>query len=213
MSPVSIEKAYIFRITHIENVPWLLENGVHCRSSTERDPNFREIGNPDLIAKRARRIVPVAPGGSLSDYVPFYFTPHTPMLFNIKTGHHGTQQTPMSEIVILVSTLHKIVENGIRFVFTDRHAYLQAAQFKTDLVELDVIDWKILADRDFRRDPNDPGKIERYQAECLIYRRVPVSTFLGVACYNSQAESRLRGFLETAGLSLKTAVKPEWYFE
>jgi hypothetical protein len=54
--------------------------------------------------------------------------------------------------------------------------------------------------------------IERYQAESLIYRRVPVSTLLGVACYNPQAEGRVRGFFETTGVSLKTAVKPDWYF-
>ncbi len=212
MSQICIEKAYIFRITHIDNVPWLLENGVHCRNSTERDPNFREIGNPDLITKRTSRIVPVAPGGSLSDYVPFYFTPHSPMLLNIKTGYNGMRQTPMPDIAILVSSLHKMAEDQVPFVFTDRHAYLQAAQFKTDLADLHVIDWKILAARDFKRDPNDPGKMERYQAESLIYRRVPVSTLLGVGCYNPQAERRVRSFFETTGVSLKTAVKPDWYF-
>jgi hypothetical protein len=212
MSQICIEKAYIFRITHIENVPWLLENGIHCRNSNERDPNFREIGNPDLITKRTNRVVPVGPGGTLSDYVPFYFTPHSPMLLNIKTGYNGMRQTLMSEIVILVSSLHRVAEDRLSFVFTDRHAYLQAAQFKTDLNDLNVVDWKILAARDFKRDPNDPGKIERYQAESLLHRRVPVSTLLGLACYNLQADERVRGFFEAVGVSLRTAVKPDWYF-
>jgi hypothetical protein len=212
MSQIGIEKAYIFRVTHIENVPWLLENGIHCRNSTERDPHFHAIGNPDLIVKRTNRIVPAGPGGTLSDYVPFYFTPRSPMLLNIKTGYNGMRQTPMPEIVVLVSSLHKVAKDQLLFVFTDRHAYLQAAQFKTDLADLDVVDWKILAARDFRRDPNDPGKVERYQAEALIHRRVPVSTLLGLACYNSQAEKRARGFFEATGVSLKTAVKPDWYF-
>ena len=212
MSQICIDKAFIFRITHSENVPWLLENGIHCRNSNERDPNFHEIGNPDLITKRMNRVVPVGPGGTLSDYVPFYFTPHSPMLFNIKTGYNNMRKTPMSEIVILVSSLHRVAENQLSFVFTDRHAYLRAAQFKTDLDDLDVVDWKILAARDFKRDPNDPGKIERYQAEALIHGQVPVSTLLGLACYNSRAEERVRGFLETVGVSLKTVVKPDWYF-
>jgi hypothetical protein len=174
MSRISIENAYIFRITHIENVPWLLANGIHCRNSPNRDPNFRNIGNPDLISKRARRVVPVGPGGTLSDYVPFYFTPSSPMLYNIKTGYNGMRQTPMAQIVILVSSLHKVAADGLPFVFTDRHAYLQAAEFKSDLNDLSVIDWQILANRDFRRDTNDPGKIERYQAEALVHACVPV---------------------------------------
>ena len=54
MSSLSPEKALIFRITHIANVPWILANGLHCRSSAAQDPDFVEIGNPDLIDKRRR---------------------------------------------------------------------------------------------------------------------------------------------------------------
>jgi len=127
MSSISPEKALIFRITHIENVPWIIANGLHCGNSATLDPNYREIGNPELIVKRANRAVPIPPGGTLSDYIPFYFTPCSPMLFNIKTGHNGMKQTPMPEIALLVSSLHKLADQGISFVFTDRHAYLRTA--------------------------------------------------------------------------------------
>jgi ssDNA thymidine ADP-ribosyltransferase DarT-like protein len=202
----------IFRITHIDNVPWLLTNGVQCRNSDQIDPNFVAIGCPDLIDRRRHRIVPIAPKGTLSDYVPFYFTPHSPMLLNIKTGRNGVQQRHMSEIVILVSSLRRAAELGLPFVFTNRHAFTNAAEYFSDLDKLGEIDWKILRARDFKKDLNDPGKMERYMAEALIYRQVPVSTLLGLACYNSGAEERVRGFLRAAGLSLKTAVKPDWYF-
>ena len=65
---------------------------MHCRNSTIRDPNFVPIGNADLIDKRHTRQVRCPPGGTLSDYVPFYFTPFTPMLLNIKTGFNGVRQ-------------------------------------------------------------------------------------------------------------------------
>jgi hypothetical protein len=104
MFTLTPDKAWIFRITHIDNVPWLLTKGVHCRNSGRVALNYREIGNPDLIGKRAHRVVPIPPGGTLSDYVPFYFTPHSPMLLNIKTGYGGMRKTPMSDIVILVSS-------------------------------------------------------------------------------------------------------------
>ena len=108
MAFLTPEKALIFRMTHIANVPWILDHGLHCRSSEIRDPNFCEIGNPDLIDKRARRVLPIAPGGTLSDYVPFYFTPATPMLLNIKTGYNGIRQTPMPEIAIFVSSVRRL---------------------------------------------------------------------------------------------------------
>lgn len=105
MVEVCLEKTLIFRITHIDNVPWILENGLHCETSSTRDDNFRAIGNPGIIDKRRSKAVPKHPGGTLSDYIPFYFTPHSMMLYNIKTGYNGLTQFPMSEIAIIVSSL------------------------------------------------------------------------------------------------------------
>jgi hypothetical protein len=34
------EKGLIFRITHRDNVPWILKNGMHARNGDEFDPNF-----------------------------------------------------------------------------------------------------------------------------------------------------------------------------
>lgn len=212
MSKISQENAYIFRITHIDNVPWLLKNGINCRNSQLIASNFREIGNPELIDKRSRRVVPINPGGTLSDYVPFYFTQYSPMLLNIKTGYNGVKQMPMGDIVILVSTLHRMAESGVRFIFTDRHAYPTAAQYKSDMSDLNMIDWKIIASRDFKRDPEDPGKIERYMAEALIHEHVPISTLIGIACYDDRSEGMLSDMMQAAGVSLTIKVKPDWFF-
>ena len=89
---LTAERAFIFRIVHRNNLPWILANGLHCRSSLVIDPHYVDIGNPDLIGKRNARAVPIAPGGTLSNYVPFYFTPRSPMLLNIKTGYNGVRQ-------------------------------------------------------------------------------------------------------------------------
>src|SRR5262249_40870245 len=95
------KKALIFRITHRDNIPWILDNGLHCKSSKMTDPHYVEIGNPELISRRSHRAVPTPPDGMLSDYVPFYFTPFSPMLLNIKTGYGGIPKRRNDEIVIL----------------------------------------------------------------------------------------------------------------
>jgi len=133
---LNIEKALIFRISHRDNLPWVLRNGLHCRSSNRIDPDFVSIGNADLIANRHYHAVPVAPGGSLSDYIPFYFTPLSMMLYDIKTGYRGVRQRRNDEIVILVSSLRKLEKDGIRFLFTDRHAYLGYACYYDNLDDL-----------------------------------------------------------------------------
>lgn len=205
-------KALVFRIVHRDNVPWILDNGLHCRNSPVMDPKFVPIGNADLIQKRVSRVVPCPPNGTLSDYIPFYFTPHSIMLLNIKTGWNGIQQRENAEIVVLVSTLHRLQELEQPFVFTDRHAYLTTASFYTDLARLDQIDWKILRNRDFKRTANDPGKVERYQAEALAYRHLPIGTIIGLGCYNNEVADTLKAQLADRKLDTTVVVRPGWYF-
>jgi len=211
MSILTAEKALIFRITHVSNVPWILANGLHCSNSPQSDPNYIQIGNVDLIARRATRIVPIPPGGSLSDYVPFYFTPFSPMLYNIKTGYNGVTKRAMDEIAILVSSLREMQKHGVAFVFTDRHAYLQTAEFHNDLAELDRIDWPKLQARDFRRNPDDPGKVERYQAEALIYQSLPVAAILGIICHREDERRKIEHSCGNLGVQAKVLCKPGWY--
>ncbi len=68
---LSSSKALIFRIIHRDNLLWILDNGLHARNGALFDPNYRNIGNPDLIHKRSRRLVPIEPDGMLSDYIPY----------------------------------------------------------------------------------------------------------------------------------------------
>lgn len=212
MLELTQEKALIFRITHLDNLPWLLQNGVQSRNSPNHNPNFREIGNPDLISKRHFRQVDLPPHGTLSDYVPFYFTPHSPMLLNIKTGYQGMRQTPMPEIAILVTSLRKLQEQGVPFLFTDRHAYLAAAQYSNDLKDLNRIDWALLRSRNFKKSGDDPSRGERYQAEALVHRQVPISALLGIACHGPQQQESVAALVKSAGVEIRVVSRPEWYF-
>ncbi len=208
---LSPEAALIFRITHVDNVRWMIRNGICCRNSELADPDYRQIGDADVIDKRHSRQVPIPPGGALSDYVPFYFTPWTPMLYNIVTGHRGVPGQPRSAIVILVASLRALSKRGVRFLFTDRHALRVTAYFSDDLTDLHRLDWKLLGSKDFRRDPEDPDKLERYQAEALIYRHVPADALTGIACYDRDTKTRIEVLAAEEGVPLRVSARPEWY--
>jgi hypothetical protein len=207
------EKALIFRITHRDNVPWILRNGLHCQSSGNADPDFVAIGNPELIGLRLNREVEIPPGGTLADYVPFYFTPYSPMLLNIRTGYAGIRQRKNDEIVVLVSSLSALATHGVRYVYTDRHAYLQTATFFDDVRQLGgVVDFDLLQRRDFARDPERPDKKERYQAEALAYRFVPVDALLGIGCYSASIKTDLEAVCSACGVDVKIVHRSGWYF-
>ncbi|MDH1637608.1 MULTISPECIES: DarT ssDNA thymidine ADP-ribosyltransferase family protein [Aeromonas] len=97
------EKALIFRIVHRDNLEWILTHGLWAGNGQQQNPHWVHIGLPELIAKRARHPVPLAPYGVLNDYVPFYFTPFSPMLSNIHAGR-GVPRRENDEILILVSS-------------------------------------------------------------------------------------------------------------
>lgn len=202
------ERAYIFRISHIGNVELILRDGMNCRNMVT-SAHYIQIGNSDIIERRTSREVHIAPGGTLSDYVPFYFTPYSPMLYNIKTGY-GVIKRKNDDIVIFVSSLHSLVEHQVKFVFTDRHAYIPYAEFYSDIGNLDRINWSALQTRDFTR--SDRIRFEEYQAEALVYREMPFSALLGVATYNDVGKSVVENLALQYGVKLKVVATPNWYF-
>jgi hypothetical protein len=187
-----------------------LDNGLRCENSELVDPKYVSIGNQELIDRRRHRAVPVPPGGKLSDYIPFYFTPFSPMMYKIKTGHGGITKRNNDEIVILTSSLRLVAERGLPFLFTDRHAYLSTVQFFSNLDDLSKVDWAILQARDFRKD--DVDKFERYQAEALVYQYMPIDALLGIVCNTDSVAQRIESELRKRHINAKIAVKRDWYF-
>lgn len=206
------QKALVWRIVHKDNLPWILANGLHCANANVIDPNYVSIGNPDLIDKRRHRVVPEPPGGTLSDYIPFYFTPFSPMMMNIRSGRYGIKQRANYEIVILVSSLFHIQAQGIPFLFTNVHAYLGYAEYSSDPAKLANIDWNLLQNRDFRRDDEDPSKMDRYQAEALVYRHLPVNGLLGAICFTKDVQAMVEGCAHPHHPTFKVFTQPGWYF-
>lgn len=206
---INPEKALIFRIVHKDNLPEIPTDGCRSRSEAINRSGYVQIGNQELIARRESRPVPIAPGGTLGDYIPFYFTPSSPMLYNLKTGR-GVARRSMAEIVILVTSLPTLAKERVRFVFSDRHAYLKAAQFSNDLADLNGIIWEALQKRDFKRE--DADSFEKYQAEALVYRHLPIHALLGIVCHNEASRADAQSKVDAIGLGLTVVTRPDWYF-
>jgi hypothetical protein len=119
---------------------------------------------------------------------------------------------PNQEIAILISSLPRVKELGIPFVFTNQHAYPAAAEFFNDLSGLDSVDWPLLQSRDFKHDPDDPGKKERYQAEALIWKHLPLDGLVGVCCHNKTVESFVQTQIDQRELEIRAVVQPSWFF-
>ncbi len=207
------DNAFLFRIAHVANVAEVLaRGGLYSRNAAQADPNYVSIGSAELIDKRARREVPVSPGGVLNDYVPFYFTPRSIMMLNIVTGYGGVTKRAPSDLVLFTSSLHLLSDHGLPFVFTNQHAYPVDTDFFNDLGDLDRIDWPLLRSRNFKTDDRDPGKQVRYQAEALVHRHVPFEALRSIVCYDNAIREQIQALAEASGVEIGIKAAPALYF-
>ena len=113
----------------------------------------------------------------------------------------------------LVTSVQKIVEEGLRFVFTDRNAALRIADYGDDLEDLDdSVDWDLMEGRMWNNTDEEPDRQERRMAEFLVHDRVPWSAFIGVAARNDDKCRQVERALASVGAKVLVTPRPEWYF-
>jgi len=133
------------------------------------------------------------------------------MMKNIHSSR-GVQQRKNEEILILVSNLHHLHSLGLPFVFTNAHAFPDWTNYYDDIAQLSEIDWQLLQRRDFKRDPEDPKKMERYQAEALIFEHLPIQGILGIVCYTEALKQSIESQVKARALTLPVYARTKWYF-
>lgn len=189
-------------MTHIENIPHILEHGLCCASHEKAAPNFVPIGANTLISNRAKKQVPIERGGQLSDYIPFYFAGQTPMLYNIKNGYRGAVKRPQSEIVFVAIKFLELYEQGLKYVFTDRHAMLATANFYNSANDFQLLNWEAIETKDWN--PNKYGALlkEQKQSEFLAREYISIDLVRAICAYSDIEVQKVKSWVEEKGLRI-----------
>ncbi len=204
-----LEKTYLFRMTHIENVPHILQYGITHVVSVNANPKFVPIGDGSLIT--ARRDFTLKNGKRLGDYIPFYFGIRTPMLYVVQNGFNLVAPTPPENIVYCVCSVQKILDLKIDFVFTDGHAIdgFSSQYSVADIQNIEnILDWKAIKAK-YWRDDNDLDLKRRKEAEFLVLGDIPIDAIIGYGVYNEAAKEKLISF---GADETKVFIKENFYF-
>jgi hypothetical protein len=203
-------------MTRIERLPSVIEHGLlpdnTCR---RRQITGVEIGYDHIKQRRARRVVPCGAGGTLGDYVPFYFAPRSPMLYAITGGLVSAEAACTEQIVYLVSSTQTLRKAGLTVIASNRHAELGYAEMTDRDGDLDgdgFIDWPLMTATYWNNTSAAPDRKERRQAECLVHPHVPWQVIEGIATKTERARAQVERLLGTAGQSTPVVVSAEWYF-
>lgn len=204
----------VFHFTHVTHLGSILRHGLVADSRAHGDGLLEvEVGNLDIKGQRQRCPVPIAPGGAVADYVPFYFAPRSPMMFAIDRGNVPSYSGGCADLVYLVTTADRLWAGAESVLFTDRNAVLAFAEF-TDEIDMldDLVDWPLMPARYWANTPEDPERRERRMAECLVHRHVPWVAIDEVAAQSQRCAEDARAALASLGDATPVRVRPSWYF-
>src|SRR5690625_5018622 len=199
----------LYRITHFQNLDFILQNGLNCPYIQTQDTNYVNIGKKDIIDKRGAKPVRLKPSpGMIREYVTFYFCYRSPMLGSIKVGK-SDYKCSQSDIIYLVTDFEQIKKHGCEFVFTDGQALIVYSKFFDDESDFDKLDWEAIRSSQWGRNQSDNDKMRRKMAEFLVKDYVPTEAIIGIGVMNQQMVTQI---VTQAGASIPVIVKTNWYF-
>ena len=205
----------IFRIVHVDCLPTLLQRGgLHGSNHCPADGlPYRTIHNVEIQGVRHIRSIPCGPGGTLHDYVPFYFGYLSPMLLQLKTGRVAGYSEGQEPLVYLKTTVQAVEQAGIRFVFSDGHGIAAFTSWYDDSARLNEVDWNMVYERYWSDNVNDMDRQRRKQAEFLIYQTCPWNVIEEVGVLNQPMKTRVEGILSGfPAVQTVANIRNHWYY-
>jgi hypothetical protein len=199
---------------HVDNLGVCLGRGaLHAPNYVPNDGlPYRTIHRIDVQGKRRVHEIRRGPGGTIHDYVAFYFGPRSVMLYQLQTGWVGGYDEGQEPLIHLMSTCQAIEAAGRRYVFADGHGLARFTDWYDDLGQLGEVDWEAVYARHWHDTREDMDRQRRKQAEFLVHRSCPIDLITGIGVYNAAARDRVEAELEIRGVTRTVAVHPEWYY-
>jgi hypothetical protein len=168
-----------------------MQHGLVNSKSSQANPDYVQIGDSSLINTRKEIAAPDPPGGTLSDYIPFYLGPRSPMLYQIATGWEDIKKYPQEEIIYYISSVEKIKQHNLKYFFSDGHARSSTSTFYTEDFDFDKLDWDTIYATYWKSDENDLRRKEKKQSELLVKEYVPFSCIQYIGVFNKKAEEKV----------------------
>jgi hypothetical protein len=201
----------IYHFTDVANLASILNaDELRCHSTADCAV---DVADATIKSRRMSKRVPCGPGGTVGDYVPFYFAPRSPMLFRIQRGGVEGVSTDPARLVYVVSSTEAVVEAKCAYAFTDGNASAAFTEFHDDIDLLgDVVDWPLMNATMWANTPEDPDRRRRRGAEFLVHRALPFELVNELGVYDAEARSAVAAAATAADWEVDVRIRRDWYF-
>ncbi|MFD1628947.1 DUF4433 domain-containing protein [Pseudopedobacter beijingensis] len=208
-----LDKIWLYRILHINNMEYTLKNGLYHKNHEKADPGYINIGDQTLIQQRNDYPVDInPPNGLLGEYIPFYFGPLSPMLYNIYTGYRGVTRRPQQDIVYICCNLKDITDCCNEWCFTDGHAKNAITTFYNNLEHINLIDLDLAKQRYWNNTDDDFDRMRKKQAEFMVKYHIPANCIRNIVVYDKKAAEKIRNLVENLELEIEVHINPSGRF-
>lgn len=206
---------WIYHFTHRDNLAPILATGalVCDQICASQGLTVRSIAYQNIKIQRARILVEAGPGGPLSDYVPFYFGPRSPMLYTYANGNVTGVRADQDEIVYFVTSIDKITDANLAFVFTDGHPIKEPRAFYDNLASLSEVDHELMKAIYWADTDDDNDRKRRRQAEFLVHRQVPLPLIRYLGVRTEEMKAWAQKTIDSNGVRIGSIVRPGWYYK
>ena len=184
----------IYHITHVSKLPSIIANGGLLCDRAAQDLNLLNIGHNHIKERRLRKPVPVGLGGTVGDYVPFYFAPLSPMLYAIFKNQVAGYTAGQQPVIYLCSTTEAVHAANCRWVFKD----------------LGKIDWPLMRAKYWFDRDTYPDRSRRRQAEFLVHQFFPWKLVTNIVVYDAANEEVVSDILKRQPPTVE--IRRDWYY-
>ncbi len=205
----------IYHITHVDNLRDILHHG-GLYSDAERTRRSMKpvcIAYTEIKDRRSRKKVDLPGGMTLDEYVPFYFSNRSPMLYAIHTKSVPGYSHGDSEIIYLVSSAERVSASDRGWCFSDGHAIMEMTEFYCSLDKLCMVDWDIIDNWSWGDRPDDPDRKRRKQAEFLVSGFFPWELVDRIGVKDKIMLEKVNELLASAPCRPDVSIESDWYYQ
>ena len=202
LAPIKVKELYY--ITHIDNVPSILQLGIlsHATMESEGIP-FTPIYNAEIVSKRQSITTP--DGRSLWSFANLYFQPRNPMLYRVVFFSPPTNVDDVAVLGVQMSVLNSpdiFIANGnaasaLSDIMPAREGKKALSQISKDI------------DKEYWTD--EGGSKRKIMAECLVPGQIPPMAIREIFVANHNIANKLKGKLSP--LDLEVIPEPNMFFQ
>jgi len=191
----------LYYITHINNLPSILEKGILCHRRVKEDKiQFTPIYDEAIVARRKDR--QVSEGKSLLDFVNLYFNPRNAMLYRVLCCSNVNK-----EDIIILELKSEILGREDIFITTGNAASSESEILPYHKAKRYLKNIRKKVDREWWADFD--GSKREMMAECLVPEKVPPGDVITIYVPNENTQRKVK---KIVGENLHVIPEPELFF-